>query len=96
MPSERLLPARDEPDREERAVPGRVGLLDAHVGDAGLREAARERLHLDGAGHRQDDGVGAGGQVAGAALAGGVHHLGGLEAARQVGAHHDVVAEILG
>lgn len=80
-------------DGHEGVKVRRIRLADRVVGD---RQAAQGELDLQevrlvaGGEH---DGACARGQAAGRALAGGVHHLRGQGAAREVGAHDHVVRE---
>ncbi len=58
MPAQDLLRLRAEPESHERAVVGRVGLVDADERDAGRREARGLSVERKLVGYGQNDRVG--------------------------------------
>ncbi len=88
-----LLSSWGEADSHQRAVVGRVGLVDLHVARSAQREAPRELRELGLVPTRQNDDVGAGRQVSRARLPRRMGDLSGLDASRQIGSHDDVVVE---
>lgn len=80
-----------EPDRRRFADERRIRLLDQDMRDAGAREPRGPLSQRRLVGDAEDVGVGALLEIAWRALARCVDHLGGEDAAGQVGADDDVV-----